>query len=78
MRLIDRTTTFKKCLKKYRHNGPVLRELKKVVDLLAKDKPIPKKYKDHGLQGNYKGTRELHLKPDDLLLYLRVDPDIVF
>lgn len=70
---LEQTKTFKKCLKKYRHKKAVLVELKKVVALLVNDEPIPAKYRDHALKGNYQGIRELHLKPDDLLLYVRVE-----
>lgn len=69
---IEQTKTFKKCLKKYQHKKPVLEELKKVVQLLINDKPLPTKYHDHELKGNYKGIRELHLKPDELLLYVKI------
>jgi mRNA interferase YafQ len=68
---LEQTKTFKKCLKKYRHKRSILNELKKVVALLVHDKPIPLKYRDHELKGQYKGVRELHLKSDELLLYIK-------
>ena len=71
MLTLEQTTTFKKNLKKYRHKTSVLKELKAVVNLLVHEKSIPAKYRDHELKGNYKGIRELHLKPDDLLLYIK-------
>ncbi len=71
--LLQQTSTFKRCLKKYRHDKKLLTILKEVVDLLVNEKLIPRKYKDHVLSGNYKGVRELHLRPDDLLLYVKVD-----
>lgn len=69
---LEQTATFRKNLKKYRHKKLVLKELKTVVELLVNESPIPPKYRDHELKGNYKGVRELHLKPDDLLLYVKV------
>ncbi len=72
---LEQPKTFKKCLKKYRHKKPVLEELKKVVNLLVHNKSIPAKYRDHELKGNYRGIRELHLKPDDLLLYIKKDEE---
>lgn len=72
---LAQTKTFKKCLKKYRHNKPVLTELKKVVTLLLNNQLIPEKYCDHPLKGSHKGIRELHLKPDDLLLYIKKDEE---
>ena len=68
---------FIKSLKKYRSNKAVLTELKKVIELLLHNKPLPKKYKDHELKGNLKGIRELHLKPDDLLLYIKIEGDSI-
>jgi len=67
---VEQTKTFKKCLKKHQYKKVVLEELKKVIKLLVSNKPIPIKYRDHELKGNYKGIRELHLKPDDMLLYI--------
>ncbi len=64
---------FKKSLKKYKNNRAVLVELQKVVNLLAQNKSLPAKYRDHELKGNFKGIRELHLKPDDLLLYVKIE-----
>ena len=37
--------------------------------LLVNNCPIPISYRDHELKGYYKNVRELHLKPDVLLLY---------
>jgi mRNA interferase YafQ len=51
----------------------VLLELKKIVDLLALDQVVPANYKDHELLGKYKGIRELHLFPDDLLMYFKIE-----
>lgn len=73
MLTLEQTKTFKKCLKKYRHKKTVLKELTKVVDLLVHEKPIPEKHHDHELKGNYKGIRELHVEPDDLLLYIKIE-----
>ena len=50
----------------------MLEELKKVVELLVKNKPVScKNTVITKLKGNHKGIRELHLKPDDLLLYIK-------
>ncbi|MCF6807283.1 type II toxin-antitoxin system YafQ family toxin [Thiotrichales bacterium 19S9-12] len=52
-------------------------EFEKVLTLLLNEKTIPERYKDHELKGNLKGIRELHLKPDDLLLYIKVDGESI-
>lgn len=74
---VIRKKQFIKSLKKYRSNKPVLVELEKVIRLLVNELPIPKKYKDHELKGNFKGIRELHLKPDDLLLYVKIEGESI-
>jgi mRNA interferase YafQ len=40
-----------------------------VLDLLARQQPLPPKYRDHALTGNYRGYRECHIQPDWLLIY---------
>ena len=47
-----------------------------VLNCLTNDLPIPKKYKDHALTGNYKGFRDCHIKPDLVLIY-RINSDIL-
>ncbi|MFN7094304.1 MAG: type II toxin-antitoxin system mRNA interferase toxin, RelE/StbE family [Burkholderiales bacterium] len=68
--------SFKKDLKKYKHKNVVLNELQIVVDLLANEKTLPAKYKNHFLIGSfrkYKDVQELHLRPDDLLVYFKIE-----
>jgi mRNA interferase YafQ len=43
--------------------------LAEITALLADDRLLPEKYRDHALSGNWKGHRECHLKPDLLLVY---------
>ena len=56
---------FKKAEKQHRN----IEILKNVVSLLADGMPLPQKYCDHALTGDYKGKRECHLAPDWLLIY---------
>lgn len=49
--------------------GYDVRLLEKVISLLAEQKPLPEKYRDHNLSGNYTGCRECHITPDWLLIY---------
>ncbi len=65
--------TFRKNVKKYKHNKAVMQELLDVIDLLIHEKPIPNKYRNHKLTGNYSGMMELHLRPDNLLVYIKVE-----
>ncbi|MBR2214871.1 MAG: type II toxin-antitoxin system YafQ family toxin [Selenomonadaceae bacterium] len=54
--------------------GRTPQAIKTVVDLLAAEKPLPPKYRDHKLSGDYAGYRECHILPDWLLIY-RVEHD---
>lgn len=47
-----------------------------VSDCLLNNKPIPEKYQDHALTGNWQGFRDCHLKPDLVLIYRIVDNEI--
>jgi mRNA interferase YafQ len=71
------TSTFKKSLKRYKHNKVVLQELSCVVELLVNEKLLPEKYHNHKLTGNFSGMMELHLRPDDLLVYFKVEKESI-
>ncbi|HHV6940066.1 TPA: type II toxin-antitoxin system YafQ family toxin, partial [Haemophilus influenzae] len=38
--------------------------------------PLPEKYKDHALTGNWKGWRDCHIKNDLVLIYKIVGDEI--
>ena len=61
--------SFKKDYKRIAKRGYDIRKLDEVIDLLANEKPLSEKYKDHQLVGNYLGCRECHITPDWLLIY---------
>ena len=63
------TTQFRKDLKRIKKRGLNLNSLKFVLDTLQKQEPLPLKYREHALVGNYKGFRECHIEPDWLLIY---------
>ena len=67
------TSTFKRSYKLAKKRGLPIDELKKIVDKLRTDTPLPAKFKDHELSARYVGLRECHIKPDWLLLYLKED-----
>lgn len=52
----------------YRQNKNI-DKLFDVIEVLANGGTLEKKYKDHGLSGDYKGTRECHIELDWLLVY---------
>ena len=63
------TSQFKKDLKLAKKQGKDLDKLFNVIEILEKGEKLEKKYKDHSLSGEYKGTRECHIEPDWLLVY---------
>lgn len=63
------TNQFKKDLKLAKKQGKNLDKLYDIIEKLANGEILEKKYKDHDLQGNYKGCRECHIEPDWLLIY---------
>ncbi|MGN1191017.1 MAG: type II toxin-antitoxin system YafQ family toxin [Candidatus Ornithospirochaeta sp.] len=60
---------FKKDLKLAKKRGYNLELLYDVVDILARQEPLPEKHRDHALSGDYTGFRECHIQPDWLLVY---------
>lgn len=48
-----------------------------VVEKLANDEILEENYKDHKLTGNYTGCRECHIEPDWLLIYEKVDDNLI-
>lgn len=62
---------FVKDLKLAKRRGLDLSRLKTVTDMLQDGAPLPAKYRDHSLTGNYVGYRECHINPDWLLIYSR-------
>ncbi len=76
--ILKESKSYKKSLKKYRHNKPVIKELRTIINLLLDNETIPSKYRDHELQGEFKGTQELHLKSDDLLLYMKIKEEVLY
>lgn len=63
------TSRFKKDAKRIKRRNKDTRKLYTLIDKLANLSPLPKKYKDHILIGNYAHHRECHIEPDWLLIY---------
>lgn len=72
MRKLRRTRAFEKDFKK----AELTEGLIEVLYCLVKNEPLPVKYRDHSLNGNFKGYRDCHVKPDLVLIY-RIDEEIV-
>ena len=50
--------------------------LKQVISQLANDGSLEPKFRDHKLLGDYSGTRECHLEPDWLLIYMTTPDEL--
>ncbi len=76
MRKIDPTTKFKRDYKrelKGKHKKYLTDSFEKFLEILANDLPIPPRYSDHSLTGNWKDFRDCHLKPDLVLIYKKTE-----
>ena len=69
MLTIKYETTFKKDFKRVVKRGYNIKLMETVIELLANEQPLPQKYKDHSLSGDYYDCRECHITPDWLLIY---------
>ncbi|EPJ1399344.1 TPA: type II toxin-antitoxin system YafQ family toxin [Yersinia enterocolitica] len=73
-REIEYSGQFQKDVKKAQKRHKDMNKLKVIMTLLINDKlPLPVVYKDHQLQGNYKGYRDAHMEPDWLIIYKITD-----
>ena len=77
MRTIQRTSQFKKDVKRLKKRGKVFEDFKDVISKLSKSEKLEAKFRDHILSGQYKGTRECHIEPDWLLIYELTDSKII-
>ena len=48
-----------------------------MISLLAEDKPLPVRNRDHPLGGEWRDHRECHLKPGLLLIYRKPNPEVL-
>lgn len=65
--------SFKKDYKRITKQNLDLNKLDKIVQILLSGKPIPSFYRDHSLKGNLKELRELHIQPDWILIYRKIE-----
>ena len=72
MRKIERTGQFKRDYKresKGQYSKVLDLALIDVLELILDGKPLPAKYRDHPLSGDWSDHRDCHLKPDLVLIY---------
>lgn len=69
MKELRYTRQFKKDLKRFLGQPKKLAELQVVLDMLRQDIPLPEKYRQHQLKGEYTGCMECHIEGDFLLIW---------
>lgn len=72
MRRIEWTTAFKRDFKKI---GTLESAFVEALWTLANDEPLPERFRDHELKGEWKGFRDCHIRPDLILIYRRPTAD---
>ena len=77
MLTIRYSARFKKDYKTIKKRGYDTRLFEDVLDILSAEQPIPPKYLDHALKGDYKEHRKLHITPDWLLIYKVKDKELI-
>lgn len=78
MRTIERTNQLKrdyKCELKGQHRATLEEDFREVLKLLVTDQPLPERYHDHALTGNWREFRDCHIKPDLVLIYQKPDDE---
>ena len=78
MRTIKYTTRFNRDYKREkssRHGKKLDVLLMEAVNMLAADTPVPRRYFDHPLAGEWNDYRDCHIRPDLILIYGKRDDE---
>lgn len=76
MRTIERFGRFKRDWKretKGQHRNTLANDFMDVLTLLAADRPLESRHRDHALTGDWNDHRDCHVKPDLVLIYRKPD-----
>lgn len=76
MRTIEYTSRFRRDYKRISsgpHRSKIQADLQAVLDLLATDQPLARRYVDHPLSGEWSDHRDCHIRPDLVLIYRKTD-----
>lgn len=76
MRTVKHTRRFRRDYqreKSGRHGKRLDADLLATVTFLAKDEPLPRRYFDHPLGGEWDDHRDCHIRPDLILIYRKPD-----
>ncbi|KAF1041470.1 type II toxin-antitoxin system YafQ family toxin [Xylophilus sp.] len=64
-----RLGAFKRDVKRAEKRGKDMGKLCALLLLLIERAPLPERYRDHPLKGEWAGWRDAHIEPDWLLIY---------
>lgn len=76
MRTIKQSSQFKRDFKretKGLYRQVIKDEFLALVSILAQDRLLAEKYRDHALIGRWKDHRDCHIRPDLVLIYRKID-----
>jgi mRNA interferase YafQ len=77
VRSVHESPRFLRDIKRIKKRGMDLSKLRHVVTLLSEKQPLPIRYRDHALTGNWIGHRDCHIQPDWVLIYQIDDDDLI-
>lgn len=78
MREVFQQSQFKIDLKRVSRSGRYkLEDVLDVITKLASDEPLAERHRDHALTGEWKDSRDCHIKPDLVLIYRKSDDKIL-
>jgi mRNA interferase YafQ len=76
MRIVSYTTRFRRDYKREksgRYSKRLDADLLQAITMLANDQPLPRRYFDHPLSGEWMDHRDCHIRPDLVLIYRKPD-----
>ncbi|MDD9961817.1 MAG: type II toxin-antitoxin system YafQ family toxin [Gammaproteobacteria bacterium] len=79
-RTVKRTAQFRRDFKRAKrsvHSGHLDATLLETLELLAADVPLPPRFVDHPMKGQYCDCPDCHTRPDLVLVYRKRDEDIL-
>jgi mRNA interferase YafQ len=77
VRSVYESPRFLRDIKRIKKRGLDLSKLRHVVTLLSEKQPLPIRYRDHALTGNWIGHRDCHIQPDWVLIYKITDDTLI-
>ena len=60
---------FRKQYKLMKKQGRDIGKLREVIDMIVEEQPLPPKYENHPLHGEWEGSFDCHIQGDWVLIY---------